>query len=341
MEHYDKVYAPVAIHTLNRYKHLRNCIESLAANELAIKTELYISVDYPPNENYKDGYEKIKEYLNGGIKGFAKVNVFFQEVNLGAAYNSLFIRKKVFDKYDRMIKSEDDNIFSKNFLEYMNYYLDKYEKDKSIQAICGYVYPVRLDTSNKDVFRTIQFSAWGYGIWKDRIEEREYFSIKEIERVLFDHKKAKNWKRICRHIYNEAIYVVAGKHYIPIIYYDETVEKLKFPDFMVCIYLYVTGKQVIMPTISKVRNMGHDGSGEHCDNSTKVEFSGQKIDERNHYKPMTEESVELSCDDEKLINNYINTTPQSCIKADIILLKLKIQKIIKRFKGESNTDCNS
>ena len=301
---------------------------------MAAKTELFITVDYPPSEKYKDGYEKIKEYLNGGIKGFAKVNVFFQEVNLGAAQNSLFIRQKVFDKYDRMIKSEDDNIFSKNFLEYMNFYLNKYEADKSIQAICGYVYPVKLDTLNKEVFRTILFSAWGYGIWKDRIEERNFFSIKEIESVLFNYKKAKKWKRICRHIYNEAIYVVSGKHYIPVVNYDKTGEKLIFPDFMVCIYLYVTGKQVIMPTISKVRNMGHDGSGEHCDNSTKVEIGEQNIDIRNHFKPMTEEMLELSCDDEKLINNYISATPQSCIKADIILFKLKIQKFIKIFNSK-------
>jgi len=332
MDYYEKLYAPVAIHTLNRYRHLKNCIESLAANELAAKTELYITVDYPPSEKYKEGYEKVKEYLNGGITGFANVNIFFQEENLGAARNSLFIRKKVFEKYDRIIKSEDDNIFSRNFLEYMNYYLDKYESDKSIQAICGYVYPVKLEGQNKEVFRTIQYTAWGYGIWKNRIDERELFSIKDIEKVLLDHKKAKKWKKTCRHIYNEAIYVVAGKHYIPVTYCENNETKLKFPDFMVCIYLYVTGKKVIMPTISKVRNMGHDGSGEHCDDSTNAEFSAQKIDEREHYIPEIEETIEdLPNDDDMLINNYITATTGSCIRADIILMKIKLRTLLKRF----------
>lgn len=331
MDYCEKKYAPVAIHTLNRYGHLRRCIESLAANSLAPKTELFISVDYPPNDKYIDGYEKIKEYLNGGINGFSQVNIYYQQKNIGASNNSLFVRGKVFEKYDRIIKTEDDNVFSHNFLEYMNYYLDKYESDKSIQAVCGYVYPVKIENCNRDVFRTIQFTAWGYGIWKNRYDERENFTIQDIEKALFDREKSKKWKQICRHIYNEAVFVVAGKHYIPVTSEEKSGTKLRFPDFMVCIYLYVTGKQVIMPTISKVRNIGHDGSGEHCDDKSKEEFENQSIDEREFFIPINEDKAEmLSCDEDRQINNYIKAEKESSIRADIILWKMKVKKFLKK-----------
>ena len=48
----NKVYAPVCIPTCNRYNKLKKCIESLIANKEAKKTELYISVDYPPEERF-------------------------------------------------------------------------------------------------------------------------------------------------------------------------------------------------------------------------------------------------------------------------------------------------
>ena len=59
----NRICAPIIIPTLNRHEHLKKCIESLQKNKLAKQTELFISVDFPPNEKYKVGYEKVVEYL--------------------------------------------------------------------------------------------------------------------------------------------------------------------------------------------------------------------------------------------------------------------------------------
>lgn len=40
--------APILIPTLNRYEHLKRCVESLAKNKLAKESELVIGLDYPP-----------------------------------------------------------------------------------------------------------------------------------------------------------------------------------------------------------------------------------------------------------------------------------------------------
>ena len=67
-------YAPVIIATLNRYAYLKRCLESLEKNTDAEKTEVYVSVDFPPSEKYYSGYEEVVKYL----KHKEKKNAFNQ-----------------------------------------------------------------------------------------------------------------------------------------------------------------------------------------------------------------------------------------------------------------------
>lgn len=70
------VYAPVIIPTCNRIEHLKKCINSLASNEFAKFTEIYISVDFPPSEKYEKGYNEVINYLKGGIGGLLRKSLF-------------------------------------------------------------------------------------------------------------------------------------------------------------------------------------------------------------------------------------------------------------------------
>ena len=81
-------YAPILIPTLNRYEHLRRCVESLAKNKLAKESELVIGLDYPPQEKYQEGWEKIKEFLPT-ISGFGKVTILSADKNIGAVNNGI------------------------------------------------------------------------------------------------------------------------------------------------------------------------------------------------------------------------------------------------------------
>ena len=128
------VYAPIIIPTLNRYEHLKRCVKSLQQNGWAKYTELYISVDYPAKESHWEGYRKVREYLEDGIEGFQKVNLFYQQANLGGRNNIQFLIQTVFELYDICIATEDDNEFSPCFIEFMGWsYL------KMIRTLCIYV----------------------------------------------------------------------------------------------------------------------------------------------------------------------------------------------------------
>ncbi|MDE7019248.1 MAG: glycosyltransferase, partial [Lachnospiraceae bacterium] len=165
-------YAPVLIVTLNRYQHLKRCIESLRKNKLARYTDLYIGFDYPPNQKYEKGYHQVKKYLDGGIEGFHNVIIMEHTSNRGVYRNVLDLRAVAYEKYDRYIITEDDNEFSPNYLEYMNKGLKKYEEDDNVLAISGYCYPIESSNFEGNVFKCgTYFAAYGYGIWKQKEEE--------------------------------------------------------------------------------------------------------------------------------------------------------------------------
>ena len=139
-----KKFAPVLIITLNRDEHFINCVNSLSACMHADKTDLYIALDYPSKENHWEGYNKILEYLPT-ITGFNSVNVIRREHNYGIEKNYFDAVDFVFEKYDRLIFSEDDNLFSDDFLNFMSSSLDVYKDRADVFSVSGYNYPI--DTS--------------------------------------------------------------------------------------------------------------------------------------------------------------------------------------------------
>ena len=184
----EKKYAPVIIPTLCRFEHFRDCLESLSKCTWAEKTDVYIGLDYPAKETHWDGYKKIKEYLKKDktFWGFNSLFVVEREHNygFGPQGNARTLIKEVLKKYDRIIVSEDDNIFSPNFLVFMNRGLEKFKDDESVLALNGYRHYYSIKYHDNTFFRqNVDFSAWGYGIWKDRLD-----SIYNKEMIYFQKK---------------------------------------------------------------------------------------------------------------------------------------------------------
>lgn len=238
-------FAPVLIPTLCRYEHFKRCVESLSRCTYAEKTELIIGLDYPPSEKYEDGYNKICDYLPQ-ITGFLKVTIVRQEKNLGARDNLTSIKEYALQHYDRFIVSEDDNEFSPNFLSFVNQGLEKYKNEPKVVAICGYNYPVSMEGYDRNNYASFRFSAWGYGITKDKI---------------LNLAPEKFMKYILRPDHFLKLLFKSPSHLISLFYMYRKHEI--HGDACYEMYCCINNKVSIFPTISKVRNWGHDGSGEH------------------------------------------------------------------------------
>ena len=162
---------PCLVMTLNRYNHFVNCVESLRRNTRSKEVRLVIALDYPSHERHWEGYKKICEYLKQDFKEFHSVEIIKRQTNFGAGRNFREAREYLFEKYDKIICSEDDNIFSPNFFDYILKGFERYADCETVFAICGYSYPVHWgEDSNTIVMSPTLYSAWGFGIWRDKYQ---------------------------------------------------------------------------------------------------------------------------------------------------------------------------
>ncbi len=288
--------APILIVTLNRYDHLRRCIQSLKQNSLAKDTDLYIGLDYPPDERYQKGYEQVKKYLEGGIDGFREVIVVKHTTNQGVLGNIQKLREIIYQKNERFIFSEDDNEFSLNYLEYMNRCLEKYEEDESVLAIAGYNYPINTDGFAGNVFRyNIYFPAWGYGIWrKKELQMRKRINMGFFARC---YRNSRYMRMLSKASRNQYANMVKGMlEYTPDLIKGDQIKEV---DLAYGLYMAASGKQMIFPVESKVRNCGYDGTGVNCgelvyrskekSDHRNFQYETQKIDERETFSDQIEE----------------------------------------------------
>ena len=160
------IFAPVIIPTLNRYEHFRKCLESLEACTGAENTDVYVALDFPPSEKYVDGWKKNDAYLKEKALNnrFHSLIVYRREINyfFSGKGNGQTAIDDLPSEVDRYIFSEDDNVFSPNFLEYINKGLEIYKNDPSVLAICGYSHPYKFKfADNNFFFHQTDFSAWG------------------------------------------------------------------------------------------------------------------------------------------------------------------------------------
>lgn len=263
------MYAPVLIHTLNRIKHLKRCVESIASNKEACNTQLYISVDYPPSEKYEKGYAEVKEYVKS-ITGFGRVNLFFQERNLGPGGNGRFLRQEASRIHDCFIATEDDNEFSKDFLSYMNWGLDEFKNDKKIFAICAKSdFPLIMGTNKADYIRFPAYNAYGVGHWYDKTYACiDYLKNKNVDEIYRNRMLRKK-------IYNNS----------PMLYYylaqdslrnenamRSSEDTLTYIDIWRNIYCIENDLECIIPIKDKSRNWGADGSGIHADMNESADY---------------------------------------------------------------------
>lgn len=295
-----KTYAPVLIPTLNRYEHFRNCVESLAACTHAEKTDLIIGLDYPPEEKYCDGWNKISVYLES-IVGFRKVIIIRRESNYGAVANYMDLIQIASKTYDRFIFTEDDNVFSPNFLDYINKGLNIFDTNPNVIAICGYSFPMDFSGYPHNYYYLHDMNAWGYATWNkkflsilDEIKKpsflSEYYSNQSLS--FFTHRKMR--------FLNNVSYL--GKGF--------------FLDVFLSSYLHSRNKYVVAPSLSKVRNMGHDGTGLNSTERGKELFSKQTIDDNSLFN--YDQVIDVK--DNRIIDRQLDDIFSTPIKTRILKL---------------------
>lgn len=242
------VLAPVAVYTYTRIDHFVKTIEALKANNLASLTTLYVVSDGAKCDAHKPIIQDIRNYTED-LTGFREVVKLFRPTNLGVRESLPQADRQIVHDHGRMICLEDDNIVSSNFLDFMNAALQKFEDDEKTYSVCGYCPPIS-DLALNDAFDYWRYPwniSWGYGIWKEKYQRfhpviNHYQDLKR--RGLLKKQNA------------------AGGLYVSDSLRRDYLGQCYFPDAALCSNLFESGMSSIMPTRSKVLNVGQDGSGQ-------------------------------------------------------------------------------
>lgn len=324
------IYAPIIIPTLNRDEHLKRLLDSLALNGWAIYTDVYIAVDYPPSDKYVEGYHRVCDLLDHfDGSTFNSFNVVKRDFNLGVGVNGHeLIEALIKPRYDRWIYSEDDLEFSPNFIEYMDKCLDRFADDDGVYSVCGYSYPLNWNLSEgSTVFMTqATYSAWGTGQWRDKHQEGR-------DAIVHQHYLFSNADRAFKSGIVDAMIPGRKSEYVSYVMLGACEREMETAtDMAFGPYLLLSDKKVIVPAVSKVRNLGFDGSGVNCSSidsftgkhSLDYDYSSQPIDQSATFELSIDESPDHIAANHRLIGNYLYVSPRLQLSEFIGLLLYKV-----------------
>lgn len=240
--------APIALFVYKRPRHTQQTLESLAANEGASESELFIFCDGPKRPEDEKAVEEVRRLVKSR-QWCGKINIIERDKNLGLANSIISGVTELCDKYGRVIVLEDDLLTSRYFLEYMNAALERYENEERVMQISGYMFPVEIKAETDAIFLPFT-TSWGWATWK-----RAW--------VVFD-KDMSSFEILSKDKALRKAFDLDGSY--PYFKMLESQRAGKIDSWAIRWYLsvFLKGGLTLYPAKTLINNIGFDGSGTHC-----------------------------------------------------------------------------
>jgi hypothetical protein len=245
--------APIGISTYIRIELLKKTILALQKNTLAKQSRLVFFSD-GPKAGDEEKVKEIRKYLHA-IDGFKEVVILERQRNSRVKNNRGGIQQ-LLDESGRCIFMEEDIVTAPGFLQYMNDALDFYKNDPRILSITGYTPPIDLVKHDHDFFVLSRFSAWGAGFWQGKFEDVAYINKDDYKAFINDKNAVKAFVR-------------AGGEDMPAMLESEVNGCIDAYDVKAMFHQFQTKTLTVYPKHSLVQNIGFDGSGVHCGETTR------------------------------------------------------------------------
>jgi hypothetical protein len=247
-ENLEKVsdYSPIAIFGYNRPDHLARVLNSLAKNNDARDSEIYIFLDGPRQSDNLQTLKNVREVAEFA-SGFKSKEIIVRSSNFGLAKSIVTGVEHVLDYHESIIVIEDDLVLAPGFLKFMNAGLNYYRDEKRVGSIHGYQYPLSKPLVEPVFLRGAD--CWGWGTWRDRWELVSFNPselINEIEK---------------RDLTLE--FSFGGQ--MPFFEMLKKLERGEIDSWAICWHasLFLRNLLTLYPPRSLVKNEGNDGTGVH------------------------------------------------------------------------------
>lgn len=236
--------APIALFVYNRPYHTKKTIEYLSRNVYAQNSDLFIFSDYPKTHLESDKVNEVRNYCSD-IKKFKSIKVILRDKNLGLAKNIVDGISYILKNNEKIIVLEDDLLTDKYFLKYINEALNKFEDNKDVISIHGYIYPLKKKFDKPSFLKGAD--CWGWATWKSEwniYNGNANFLLEEIKlkkkEKEFNFNNSYNYLKILKKTLIDSNNSWAIKWYAS---------------------AFLNNKLTLYPPYSLIHNIGNDGSG--------------------------------------------------------------------------------
>jgi hypothetical protein len=264
--------APIVLFVYNRPKHTAKTLEALQENELASVSELFVYSDQAKNSDAVDDVETVRNLL-ADVKGFKRVSVFKQEVNVGLANSIISGVSEIVNKYGKVIVLEDDLVTSPYFLKFMNEALDFYESTENIFSITGFSFSQEFmefeESIKDDIYLNIRPMSWSWATWKSRWQHIDW-DVNDYASFIRDKDRVKKFNTGGTDLTNMLTNQMGGK-------LDSWYVRWSYHAVNRDLY-------TVYPKVSLVNNLGHDGTGVHCGKNEKSPCSHKELSTHSSFK---------------------------------------------------------
>jgi hypothetical protein len=291
----------IAVFAYNRPDHLKRVLSGLQQNDV---DHLYVFADGAENKQDQQQVSSVKKIIDQ-IE-WCRTTVTARDRNIGLAESLTSGIERVFEDHEQIIVLEDDCVPAPNFVSFMNTFLERYADDERVMNVNGYSPPIEIsDDYPYDVYFTYRSSSWGWGTWRSAWEhfERDPLTIEELEQNKGELKRITD---------------KAGKDLYPMMR-NQIEGSIDSWAVWWSFAIAANDGLCVNPVDSKVRNIGHDGTGTHTGNSDKYDVD---LD----VTPVNE----LNFPQEPFVNSEINSRYNQFISSgDLNGLKLYAAKFLK------------
>jgi len=262
--------APIGLSTYVRLPHLQQTIEALQKNDLAEQSKLFVFSD-APRLGDEERVAAVRSYLRT-VDGFKKIYIVEREKN-SRTENNRGGKRLLLNRFGKGIFLEEDVVTAPSFLTFMNQALETYRSNNKVFAITGYCPPIEAHRYiHLDAFLLPSCNCWGFAIWKERFDQ-----------VRMETPACEVFKTI-GNPYSLASYMSIGPD-VPYMFLLDAQGKLDAGDIKFSFEMWRKGSYLLVPTVSLTRNIGFDGTGEHCGTEQKYETVMSDGEARNFQLP--------------------------------------------------------